>query len=221
MILYHGTTYSRAKSIVAEGWIYRTNGNRAVYRNTEPGFVSLAARPIEAAEFAARAYLNERLHNGTQKLVVFEVDVNANTVALDKKNGQPVHRMGGASSRADRAVLQVRYGSAALVRYPLAASSVRFPAGPVGFYRRAHRTERRRPGGSAMEAFALRAPIGGNPGANRARTVLLKKQRRNCSGAVLVRIYAFLLSRYFCRPWWLSCAGRGSKYVCGYGCCLV
>ena len=83
--MYHGTTYSRAKSIVAEGWIYRTNGNRAVYRNTEPGFVSLAARPIEAAEFAARAYLNERLHNGTQKLVVFEVDVNANTVALDKK----------------------------------------------------------------------------------------------------------------------------------------
>ena len=80
--MYHGTTYSRAKSIVAEGWIYRTNGNRAVYRNTEPGFVSLAARPIEAAEFAARAYLNERLHNGTQKLVVFEVDVNANTVAL-------------------------------------------------------------------------------------------------------------------------------------------
>lgn len=62
--MYHGTTYSRAKSIVAEGWIYRTNGNRAVYRNTEPGFVSLAARPIEAAEFAARAYLNERLHNG-------------------------------------------------------------------------------------------------------------------------------------------------------------
>ena len=61
--MYHGTTYSRAKSIVAEGWIYRTNGNRAVYRNTEP----------------------ERLHNGTQKLVVFEVDVNANTVALDKK----------------------------------------------------------------------------------------------------------------------------------------
>ena len=46
--------------------------------------MSLAARPIEAAEFAARAYLNERLHNGTQKLVVFEVDVNANTVALDK-----------------------------------------------------------------------------------------------------------------------------------------
>ena len=83
--MYHGTTYSRAKSIVAEGWIYRTNGNRAVYRNTEPGFVSLAARPIEAAEFAARAYLNERLHNGTQKLVVFEVDVNANTVALDKR----------------------------------------------------------------------------------------------------------------------------------------
>ena len=83
--MYHGTTYSRAKSIVAEGWIYRTNGNRAVYRNTEPGFVSLAARPIEAAEFAARAYLNERLHNGTQKLVVFEVDVNTNTVALDKK----------------------------------------------------------------------------------------------------------------------------------------
>ena len=80
--MYHGTTYSRAKSIVAEGWIYRTNGNRAVYRNTEPGFVSLAARPIEAAEFAARAYLNERLHNGTQKLVVFEVDVNANTVAV-------------------------------------------------------------------------------------------------------------------------------------------
>lgn len=32
-----------------------------------------------------RAYLNERLHNGTQKLVVFEVDVNTNTVALDKK----------------------------------------------------------------------------------------------------------------------------------------
>ena len=31
--MYHGTTYSRAKSIVAEGWIYRTNGNRAVYRN--------------------------------------------------------------------------------------------------------------------------------------------------------------------------------------------
>ena len=59
--MYHGTTYSRAKSIVAEGWIYRTNGNRAVYRNTE------------------------RLHNGTQKLVVFEVDVNANTVALDKR----------------------------------------------------------------------------------------------------------------------------------------
>lgn len=38
--------------------------------------MSLAARPIEAAEFAARAYLNERLHNGTQKLVVFEVDVS-------------------------------------------------------------------------------------------------------------------------------------------------
>ena len=47
--------------------------------------MSLAARPIEAAEFAARAYLNERLHNGTQKLVVFEVDVNANTWLWTKK----------------------------------------------------------------------------------------------------------------------------------------
>ena len=137
-----------------------------------------------------------------------------------KRNGQPVHRMGGASSRADRAVLQVRYGSAALVRYPLAASSVRFPAGPVGFYRRAHRTERRRPGGSAMEAFALRAPIGGNPEQIGAYCAP-KKQRRNCSGAVLVRIYAFFAQPIFLRPWWLSCAGRGSKYVCGYGCCLV
>lgn len=83
--MYHGTTYSRAKSIVAEGWIYRAGASRTAYRNMAPGFVALAARPIEAAEFSARAYLNERLHNGTQKLVVFEVDVNANTVAVDKR----------------------------------------------------------------------------------------------------------------------------------------
>lgn len=127
--MYHGTTYSRAKSIVAEGWIYRTNGNRAVYRNTEPGFVSLAARPIEAAEFAARAYLNERLHNGTQKLVVSEVDDHANTVALDKKEtDNPSTEWAGCviPSRPGR-ITGAENGSAALVRYPLGCFFSSFP----------------------------------------------------------------------------------------------
>ena len=93
-----------------------------------PGFVALAARPIEAAEFSARAYLNERLHNGTQKLVVFEVDVNANTVAVDKRETD-----NPSTEWAVRHPGQA--GSPALVRHPLASASVQFFAGALGFHR--------------------------------------------------------------------------------------
>ena len=205
--MYHGTTYSRAKSIVAEGWIYRTNGNRAVYRNTEPGFVSLAARPIEAAEFAARAYLNERLHNGTQKLVVFEVDVNANTVALDKKETDN----------------------------PSTEWAVRHPEQTGPYYR----CDTDLPRWCVTRWLLLqfvspqdrwdfideRIELKDAGLADQQWRRSLSALQKNSAGTVPALFWSesmrFLLSRYFCRPWWLSCAGRGSKYVCGYGCCLV
>lgn len=62
----------------------RTN-TASFFRSICKRLFCLTAGRREIFRRSGGAYLNERLHNGTQKLVVFEVDVNTNTVALDKK----------------------------------------------------------------------------------------------------------------------------------------
>lgn len=89
MKFYHGTTFSRYKSIRADQEIKVASTARSPYgaeghTKTTPGFVYLTDNPLAALDFASRCYTADEHCADSRMLVVFEVVLDSNVVQEDE-----------------------------------------------------------------------------------------------------------------------------------------
>lgn len=81
MILYHGTTYNRFKSILLKRQIdvtddSNTHNSNTEYASTKKGYVYLTDNPLSALEFGSSCWSDDYHSSGSRFLTVIKAEVN-------------------------------------------------------------------------------------------------------------------------------------------------
>lgn len=95
IIVYHGTTSSRANSIIQDKMIYVTDTVNQRYSNTSPGYVYVTKRLGDAMEFSSRT-----AEKGISTINVFRIHIEEAELEIDtdEKKWQSVLSPNGVSA---------------------------------------------------------------------------------------------------------------------------